>query len=151
MEVLRSGHTAKDHAVNIHQQNTAKVVQIKAEGSPKLLNMPRNRIVAEKENQCQQWIGAKICKNEGDQPPDLTSENHLPIKTQKGIEDVIVIKKADQIYKARSDENIEHQIGNAPAAMLEAETLKLIAKFIHVCQLLNVSSVIVARFYVKVH
>jgi hypothetical protein len=113
--------------------------------------MSGDGIIANKEYNCDQGVGARICKNEGDQPPDLTSENHLPIKAQKGIENVIVIKKADQIYKARSDEDIEHQIGNAPTAMLEAETLKLIAKFIHVCQLLNVSSVIVARFYVKVH
>ena len=116
--------TAEDHAPDIHQQDAAEIEQIEPERTPDIFDGPSQGVVAEQGDEHQQNIAVIKCQRIGDQAPDLSLQNHCPVEDQQIIQQGVLGKLGHQKDQAAAKTDVEHQIGNAFVAVLEAETIE---------------------------
>ena len=122
------GIAAEDHAEYIHHQNAGKIEQVEAESAPDVFHGPSQGIITEQADEGIENIAAVIGKGIGDQPPYLTLENQSPVKIEQVVENVIACHIAHDVHQTRAQGNVEHQVGNTPIAVAEAETVESLAK-----------------------
>ena len=60
----------------------------------------------------------------GDQSPNLALQDGLTVKDQQGIKQSVLGDLSHEIHQSAAKADIKHQIGDALAAVLKAETVK---------------------------
>lgn len=130
--------SAEDQTVNIHQDHTGEIEQIKFQRTPDIFHGPAKRIIAEQGNsdQDQVAVSGSVGEGIGKQPPDLALQNAFPVKAQNAVQCIISGHLSNQIDNGGSHGDIEHQVGDAFITVCVAEPFKIGAKSFQIRSLL---------------
>ena len=134
VQVGDAGLTAEDHTVNVHHHHAGEVKQVEPQGAPHIFHGSAQGIIAEQcnggehhapgvEGHASDAVGQGI----GDQPPDLTLKNGLPIEAERTVQKHAAGHLAEQVDHGGADDDVKHQIGDALIPVFEAEKLKFFA------------------------
>lgn len=104
------GHAAEGHGKGVHQQNAGEIEQVKPEGSPSVFHGFAQGIVAHQTDEHKQNIAIPeyAGADAGDQPPDLTLQNQVPVKAQNAVQSIGTIDHAHDIYHSIGNGNVQH-------------------------------------------
>ena len=131
IQIVGGGHAAEDHAVDIHQQDSGEVEQIKPKGSPEIFDALTQGVVAKQEQSRPEDIVRKIQKHKGDKPPDLTLKDQASVKIEPVGEHIAGVDLTNKIDGKGAEGDIEHQVGDALVPVSEAEPVEIPAQIFH--------------------
>ena len=118
------GSAAKNHAPDVHQHKTTEIEQIEAQCTPDMVHSATNGVIAVQCHSHQKQIAVIKGQWIGNQSPDLSLKNCCPIEDQQGVKNRVLRDLRHQIYQRAAKADVQHQIGNAHVAVLDAETVK---------------------------
>lgn len=118
------GDPAKSHSENIHQDNAGKIVKIEPQRTPGHFQRTAQSVGAVEHNQREEKTSAAHCKDIAEQPPNLTFQNGFAVKT-KNIVYLRISQVSQACYNGRTNNNIQHQIGDTLVAVFQAKPVKL--------------------------
>lgn len=127
--------TVKNHGVDIHEQDAAQKIDIEFQGAPDHFQRTTQRIEAVHGNDREENAACGEGQRIGDEPPNLTVEDGIPVKAQRIVQCVGVGGHVDHIYKDRTQNQIQHQVGNALGSVPIAEAFKSCAQVFQDAQL----------------
>lgn len=121
IQIGNIGLPTKDQTVNIHHQNARQIEQVEPKGSPDIFHSLSQGIVAEQGDGHQQQIIDPVSQRIGDQTPDLSLQDQIPVEAQQVIQGIVSHHLAHHIYHSGAQDDVQHQIGNAFVFILETE------------------------------
>lgn len=113
---------------DVGEDNPRQIVDGKAQRPPLPLQHPADEIVEKQLDGQQQQIAGVGDKDIGEQAPHLSVEDFGRVPAQKAINHVAGVDIAEQIDNGVANGDKQHQVGDAPAAVLIAEPLKAAAQ-----------------------
>ena len=133
----RGGGT-QDHGECVHQQHTGEKENVESQCAHGSFHMPSQMVEEIESDEGQKRTGGGIHnKGEGHEPPDLTLQDLDLIEAQPVVKKTGALDQCQQIHHSGSDDNIQHQIGNAFVPISQAETVKFCAQVFQTTHLQN--------------
>ena len=123
------GCIAKNQHKGFHQEKTGEIKEIKPECTPAVFNGAAKRIVTKQADGHKKdvSIAKNTGKDAGQQTPELTLQDQIPVKA-KGIKQHIIVGHfAHEIDDGVANDHKEHQIGNTDILVTVAEPLKFLS------------------------
>ena len=127
VQIGDAGLTAEDHAVNVHHHHAGEVEQVEPQGAPHIFHGSAQGVVAQQGDGGEQNVPGAVGQGIGDQPPDLSLKNGLPIEAERTVQKHAAGHLAEQVDHGGADDDVKHQIGDALIPVFEAEKLKFFA------------------------
>ena len=132
--VAGSLHTG-EHTGNVHHQYTAEIITVEPEGAPILLQLPADAVIDEEQQEGEQQVHAAgaghLGEDVGKEPPDLSVQNGGAVKVQIVVKKIAGVDEREEVDDQIAHSHIEHQIGNALAAVAVKESGDLPSEIFH--------------------
>ena len=119
-----------DDAGEDGQRHAGEIIEVELGGAPFPLEKIADEVAEVQRQQQPQRTCGSGDEDEGHKTPDLTPQDHSPVKRQKR-DGAVRGELQQQIYKSGTENDVAHQTRNAETGMQAGKTLHRVMQFFH--------------------